>query len=170
MPRKGPLGPAAAHVKLAQHLAEGEHAVIAREVEPGHVGLGRDGPVMGVVEEENEPAALGAPAPERLDEPGLVPFVHEHHVGPVERAVEVEALAGIGLGHEGRKGSAEARQRRLALLGQEIRPAPRPLGLENADLVPPRLKLAQHAAQEMGVAVVPARHQRVDEEDEAHGR
>jgi hypothetical protein len=51
---------------------------------------------------------------------------------------------------------------------EQIGKAPGPFGLIGLNVVAARNQLAQHAADEMGVAVVPARTQRMREIDDPH--
>ena len=54
------------------------------------------------------------------------------------------------------------------MVPQQIVEAPRAVRLEHPNVVPARDQLAQHAAQKMGIAVVPAGPQRVGEIDDLH--
>ena len=54
------------------------------------------------------------------------------------------------------------------MIGEQVLQAPGRLRLEHPDVVAAPHQLAQHAAQEVGVAVVPARLQRMGEIDDLH--
>jgi hypothetical protein len=66
------------------------------------------------------------------------------------------------------EGAREGQERPLALLGHEVAPAPAVQGLQRQGLVAAGLEVAQDAAQEVGVAVVPVGDERVGVEQEAH--
>ena len=169
MPGPDPPRPALRQVALAQHRAEGQHAVVAVEVEAADGLRVAHRPVVGVVEQEREaPARRPAPA-EGGDEVGLVPLVDQDEVGPVQRPVEVREGAGVGLGlGQVGVGLAPAPERRLALVADQVLAAPAGGGLEDPDLVAAGAQLAHDAAQEVGVAVVPAGGQRVAEDHHPH--
>ena len=99
---------------------------------------------------------------------GRVPLVDDDHVGALERTIEIEARQIVGGRAEPRERRWNSRNGSLAVIRQEMAPAPAVRRLVQRDLVPARHQLAHDAAQEMGVAVVPVRHERVVEEDELH--
>ena len=70
--------------------------------------------------------------------------------------------------HQFGESRGEARCGGGALRADQVGAAPAVFRLEAAYFVAPRQQFAQHAAQEMGVAVVPAGNQRLGEQDEAH--
>src|SRR3954468_15896955 len=57
VPGVGPSAPAPCRIDVAEHLSEGEHAIVAREVEEGDLVRGGDGAMMRVMEEKREAAA-----------------------------------------------------------------------------------------------------------------
>ena len=114
------------------------------------------------MEQQGEAGAAGPQAADAGHEFGLVPLVHDDEVGTVEQGGEV--------GAGGKRGGAQFPIMRAigieagrAVIGLEIREAPRAERLERAHVVAERLQLAQHAAQKVRVSVVPARQQRVGE-------
>ena len=108
------------------------------------------------------PDAVGA---DPGDESGLVPLVHEHEVGALQRPVEVELRPEHRRAEAGIK-FAEALQPGLAVVPEQVVAAPGAGRLEGGDVVSVKLQLPQHAAQEVRVAVVPAGGKRVREGDD----
>ncbi len=108
-----------------------------------------------------------AAAPDRGDQRRLVPLVDEHEVGIADERGDVGAFA-VGARRQLGIVASERRQSGLAAVAQQVVEAPGSLGLERHDVVAERLQLAQHAAQEMRVAVVPAGAQRMREGDDLH--
>ena len=84
VPDEDAVAPAPAAVDLGERLAEGEHAVVAVEVEGADRVRIAHGAMMGVVEKEREAAAAPPRPADGRDEPWLVPFVHDHDVGAVD--------------------------------------------------------------------------------------
>ena len=167
VPDEDALAPAPAPVDFGQRLAEGEDAVVAVEVEaPDRLGIA-DGAVMGVVEQEREAGAAAALASESRDQRRLVPFVDDDEVGIGQGQVELQRVL-VGARAKLRIGFAVRRETGLAVIVQEVLEAPRMARLVRLDLVPLGDQLAQHAAQEMGVAVVPAGAQGMGEIDDPH--
>ena len=123
--------------------------------------------MVGVVEQQGEGGAALAERADRGDQGGVVPLVHDHHVRAVGQRLDVRLRAVGGPAQVG-EGGAERRQAVLAMVGGEVGRAPAVPGLAG-DHVPVALRhLAQHAAQEVGVAVVPAAPQGVGEIDQPH--
>jgi hypothetical protein len=122
--------------------------------------------VVGVVEQQTEAAAGAAPPADRRHHLGLVPFVDQHQVDAVEHAVECDGEPGrvVGDADEAGVGAGEGRQRCLTVVGEQVVAAPAVLGLVHHHPGAARLQLGDDAAQEVGVAVVPVRHERVVEE------
>ncbi len=104
---------------------------------------------------------------DRGDQGRVVPLVHDHRVGAIAQGVEVRIRA-VGYGGELGIGVPVGGETGLAGVLQQVGQAPGALGLEGADLVAARDQLAQHAAQEVGVAVVPAGGERMGEVDQPH--
>ena len=75
---------------------------------------------------------------------------------PAERLVEVELRSAIATQDDPRHQDLGDRQRRTWALGERIRQAPAVDWLVDHDLVAAAQKLPRDAAQEMGVAVIPA--------------
>jgi hypothetical protein len=122
---------------------------------------------MGVVEEEGELAALGPCAADRGHEGGLVPFVDEDEVGAVQGLVEVGLISVEGAG-QARIGRLPAAKALLPLVADEVDKAPTGRGLVSVDLVAQGRQLTGNAAQEVGVAVIPAGGKRVAEKVDPH--
>ncbi len=120
------------------------------------------------MEQQPEPAARRAPAPDLGHQGRVIPFVHDDQV----------RLGACGLG-DGR-GVAESRgvqlrvgfapgvQARLAMVAAQVGQAPGVLGLVCRHLMAAEDQLAQHPTLEMGVSVVPAGRQGVGEVGDPH--
>ncbi|MBX9460955.1 MAG: hypothetical protein KL785_07555 [Brevundimonas sp.] len=122
--------------------------------------------MVGVVEQQGEAAAALAGAPDGGDERRLVPLVNDDQIGAVQRLLQlrlVETPAG-----QVRIGPPVRLQPGLAVVGDQVGAAPGVARLVHGHVVTPRDQVAQHAAQEMGVAVVPARLEGVGEIDDLH--
>jgi hypothetical protein len=169
VPDEHPVAPAPAAVHGRERFAEGEDAVVAVEVEAAdRVGIAHRA-VMGIVEQEGEAAAAAARPADPGDEVRLVPLVGQDRVGAVQRGVEVERGVENGRGQV-RVRSQGGGEARLAVIAQEVLDAPGAVRLVGRDPVAGRGQLPQHAAQEMGVAVVPAGAEGVGEDDDLHAR
>jgi hypothetical protein len=93
--------------------------------------------------------------------------MHKDRVGAVEHRVEI----GAGASRDPREiGEIEREpiQGALAVVAQEVGAAPSVRRLVGAHVMSARDKLTQDAAQEVGVAVVPAGGEGVGEVDEPH--
>ena len=77
-------------------------------------------------------------------------------------------ILGVGATVEPRERRCERGEGGYPLLGQEVLARPAAAWLEDADLVPQLEQLADDAALEVRVTVVPVAHERVDEEREPH--
>ena len=163
-----PLTPAPAFGRPpSQRLSKGEHAVIARKIEGADRVRITDGAVMRIVEQQGEAAAAHPRAAERGDQCGIVPLVDDDEIGVREQRGGIIALreglrAQLGIGR--RIGVQSC----LAMIGQQIGKAPRARRLQRQDIMTPRHELAQDAAQEVGVAVIPAGAQRMGEIADLH--
>jgi hypothetical protein len=175
VPGPRPRRPALAQVDRAEHLPEGQHAVVLREVVGRHGGRIGDGTVVGVVEQQPEAAAGAAPTPDGGHELRLVPLVDQHQIDAVEHGVERDGEAGgvVADAGEARVGAGEAGERLRAVVRDQVVAAPAVAGLVHRHPRTPCLQLGGDAAQEVGVAVVPVRHEGVVEERDpqrAHAR
>ena len=117
-------------VQVADHAAEREDAVVARQVERAHrLGIG-DHPVVRVVEQQPVPAGRTVP-PARGHHRGLAPLVHDHDVGPVDHRGDVELVEVVHVAAQLREGAANlgdrlrARDRRRGCCGSTRRAARR---------------------------------------------
>jgi hypothetical protein len=167
MPDPDPVRPAGLQVALAQDRAKSQDPVIAVEIEPTDGTWSAHRTMMGVVEEKGV-AAAACPMPTNgAHEPGCVPFVDEDEIGACQQEVEIGRVS-IERAGEIRIGAAPGGEPRRAGRRLQVRPAPARPRLEGMDLVAAGGQLAGDAAQEMGVAVVPAGGQRMAEEDDPH--
>ncbi len=167
VPDEHPPAPAPPAVDFRQGLAERQDAVVAFEVE----GLDRrriaDRPMVRIVEQQGV-AAAGAPPASKLGHQDRVgPFMDDHQVG-----VFADLGGGLGIavggGRQLRIGPTPGLQARLAMVLQQVLEAPGALRLVGLDRMPKGDQLAQHASQEVGVAMVPARGQRMSEIGDLH--
>src|SRR6185437_6910039 len=134
-------------------------------------GLGcRDRAVMGVMKEQAIARAVPAVLGQATDEGGIGPLVDQQQIDVVERSVEINVGGLIKMAAQHRVRLAEGEKRVLADIKAQIAQAPAVAWLENMQRVSALQQLACHAAQEMRVAVVPVRYERMAEQDDAHLR
>jgi hypothetical protein len=141
------------------------------QVVANHLARRGHRPVVGVVEQQPEVPAGRALAADRAHERGVVPLVHEHEVGAVERAVEVERRDRLVLAGDGvhpRERAADVGQRLAPAVGDQVLAAPAVARLVADHLVAAIEQLGHDPAQEVRVAVVPVRQQRVAEDHDLH--
>lgn len=169
VPGPDPAGPPAPQVDLADHLAECQHAIVSVEFIGGHFPGCRDAAVMSIVEEQNEPPALGAAPSQAPDQFRFIPFMHQHQVRSIQRLVQIQRPQRIGCRPQIGKRIAKLPLRHLAVLPAEVRNAPAPLRLTGAERVSAPDQFPGDTAQEVSVAVVPIRNERVTEENDSHG-
>ena len=122
---------------------------------------------MGVVEQQREGRAAGPQPSDGGNQGGVVPLMDDDEVGArAERrgiiADLVDRRPEVGIG------AREGFEPGLPGVRQEVVQAPGALRLERLDGVAAGAELAQDAAQEVGVAVVPAGAQRVGEVGDLH--
>jgi hypothetical protein len=170
VPGPGARRPPLAQVEVADHAAEREDAVVARQVVGGHGLAGGRHAVVRIMEEQAVAAgvvlAVLADAPHQRV---IVPLVDQDEIGAVQGPVDIQSLEVVPDAPEPGIGGLEPFQGELAVrLGEEVPQAPGIARLEDPHVVAAGQKLAGDAAQEVRVAMVPVRQQRVDEEDDAH--
>jgi hypothetical protein len=112
---------------------------------------------------------LGAMPADARDQLGRVPLMHQHQFGVLQHGVEIQPCRIIKTPFEFRIGGVHAGDRCLALILAQLAQAPAIGGLIGHHLMAARLQLTHDAAQEVGIAVIPVRYQRVIEQDDAHG-
>src|SRR5690625_1346522 len=120
---------------------------------------------MGVVEKKGEGALSAMPTDGRNDL-GCGPFMDDDEIGTVQRTVEI-ILPRIGIPTERRETAREIRfctGRSRA----EIGATPAILGLPCDALVSACNQLGQHAPEEMRIAMIPVRDQRMGEPGDPH--
>jgi len=167
MPDERPAAPAPSAINLRQRLAEGQHAVVAVEIEaPDSVGIAHRA-MMGVVEQQREPTAAPTHRPDGGHQPGVVPFMHDHEVGVGQGCVEIEAFV-VGARREFWVGRPIGVKPGFSMILEQVLQAPRLGRLVGRDCVAAMDEFAQHTAQEVRVAVVPAGGERVSETDDPH--
>jgi hypothetical protein len=166
--------PPLAQVDVAHRGAEGQHAVVVREVVACHRLAFGDRAVVRVVEEQPPGRAGRAPLAQPAHQRVVVPLVHEHQRRTVERRVQrgvVGTTRRMDVAHavELRIRATPALQRLGPALGHQVLRAPRVGRLPARHLVTGQQQLTRDAAQEVRVAVVPVGRQRVAEDHDAHG-
>jgi hypothetical protein len=167
VPDEDAVAPTPFAIDLGQGRAEGQHGVIAVQIEtPDRLRLA-DRAVMRVMEQQGERGTAAAQAANGGDQLRLVPFMHDDHIGPVERGLHLRE-AGEGAGGQLGIVRVEGVEPCLAVVAQQVLQAPGSLGFEGEHLMPAMHQVPQHAAQEMRVAMVPAGGQRMGEVDELH--
>jgi hypothetical protein len=124
--------------------------------------------VVRVVEEQLVVAAPRAVLAHARDEGAVVPLVDEDEVGARECVIEVERRRVVAPAFELRKFLPELFDQPVAVFGQKVLQTPGVARLVDAHVHAARLQLRHHAAQEVRVAVVPVRDQRVIEHHDAH--
>ncbi|MGY4333998.1 hypothetical protein ACVWWG_008415 [Bradyrhizobium sp. LB7.2] len=169
VPGEGPVGPAELQIDLTKHLAEGEHTVEPVEVELRKLVRCADGAVMGVVEQQREGSAMRPPVADVCDQIRRIPFVDDDEIGAVERLIQIEAGV-IAADADAGKQHRNVLHGLTATLADRVQSAPAVDRLEHDDLMTERMKFAGIAAQEVGVAVVPAGGEGVVEQDAFHAR
>ena len=123
--------------------------------------------MVGVVKQQDE-GTLAAQLPEPRHEPGIVPFMRDHEVRPahglhqikIPRVVNARFQLGICL--------MEELANLVAVIADEICPAPRVRRLVNEHLVAGGQQLGGNAAEEVGVSMVPIGNQGMIEHDDFH--
>ena len=142
-----------------------QHAVIRLQCIGAHRLRLADRAVVRVMEQQGEPPTPRPQCAECSHQGGLVPLVDNDQIGAVARLRQIDA--GLEhLRHQVGIGLAERRQRVRAMIGEQVGQAPGPAWLVRHHVMASPGQFAQHAAQEMRVAVVPARQQRVREVDD----
>ena len=158
--------PAMPPIGVAQHIAKGEHPVETVEIESGNRLPVSHHPMMRIVEQQQIPPTAATMRGDALDQGRLVPFMHQHDIGAVERPIQIEPCGVVDGDRQIGIGLAPRFERRLALLGNQIAGAPPIRRLERPDRDAAALTFAEHAAQEMRVAVVPVGSQRMAKQHE----
>ena len=167
VPDEHPPPPTPAAVDFSQRLAESQHTVVAGQVE----GLDRlriaDRAVVGIVEQQREPPSPRPLPADGGDQLGVVPFMDDDEIGAVTglRDIEphrVDRRAEFGIG------ALEGFEPPAPVIGEQPLQAPGALRLIDLHLMAAIDQVAQDAAQEVGVAMVPAGGQRVGEVDDPH--
>src|SRR6185295_18344815 len=111
VPGPYPGCPALLEVSLADHLSEGENAVVAVQPVLGHAGALGYRAVMCVVKEQSIAAVQGPVPTYRLDQLMVVPLVNQDQVCVVQCVVEIEGMkielaagkTGVGLAKSGNR-------------------------------------------------------------------
>ena len=92
MPDEDAVAPAPAAIDFGKRFAEGQHPVIAGEIEPLQgVGIA-DGAVVGIVEQKCKAASALPQMAERGDHARFVPLVHDDDVASRDEPPHVFAV------------------------------------------------------------------------------
>ena len=167
VPGPHPVAPAPAAINLGQRFPEGEHAVETRKIEGAHL-LGRAYcAVMRVVEQQAEAATALARRSQPRDQSRIVPLVNDHQIGIGSQFGRIGILA-IDRGRETRIAFAPRSETFVAVIAKQILQAPRALRFKGFHRVPAHRQLVEQSTQEMRIAVIPARLQRMGEIGDLH--
>src|ERR1051325_361623 len=88
----GTAAPAMAAIDFCDDLAEGEHAVIARQIEFLHLAGCGGGAVMRVLEQQSETGAPLAQLAQSIDERRFAPLMHDDETGAVRQGLEIGTI------------------------------------------------------------------------------
>jgi hypothetical protein len=169
VPGPGALRPAQLEVAIAHGVAEREDAVVVAQIAGGQRLPVAHRAVVRVMEEEEVAAARRSVLTDARHHLGIGPLVDEDEIRSEERLVEIERRRIVQLAPKRWIRAVEVLDGREPVISNEIDPAPSVGRLEDADDRAARFQLARDAAQEVRVAVVPVRHERVAEDHDAHG-
>jgi hypothetical protein len=168
VPRPRAICPAALEIEIPEGVAEREYAVVAAQVVSGHARRIGHRTVMRVVEQQSIRRRATMVRTDRGHERRLGPLVDHHEIGIAQRGVEVDRFPLVRLAAQTRIGAMEAGDRLVAVIAMQVGAAPAVERLQHAHLVSAIQQLAHHAAEEMRVAVIPVRDERVVEHHDAH--
>src|SRR3954469_17628702 len=160
--------PAALKIDFTQHFAEGEDGFVAFDVELIQFRGISDRAVVRVVKQQYVGGPCDALPSDGGNETGRIPFVHDDKVGTVRCLLEVERLVAISMDRHTREQGGDLSEYRASATRQRIGAAPAVLGLIDSHLMPQSHQFAGKAAEEMHVAVIPARQDGVVEKNNFH--
>src|SRR4051812_8728601 len=106
--------------------------------------------------------------PDPLHQFWIVPLVNDHQIGPGEYAIQVKRLKIVLSAGKSWIVALKFLQSICAIILEKISIAPTLGRLEHYHIVTTRLQLRYDAAQEVCVAMIPIRHQRVVEHYDPH--
>ena len=101
------------------------------------------------------------------DEPWIVPLMDEDEVRAFDQRIDF-AFGVKAVRDQLRIGEAIGIEAARPMFGEQVARAPGAFGLECHRFVPAQDQFTQHAAQEMGVAMIPAGNERMSEIDDLH--
>jgi hypothetical protein len=169
VPRPRTFGPSAVQVEITDHAAEREDPVVLAQVVAAHLVRTRDRAVVGVVEEQPV-ATRGLVPTEPGHEQRVVPFVHEDEVGTVGHRLDRSFPRVVAGAAQLRERVEEVIHCRAAVIDHQVGAAPSVQGLEHLHVMTAGDQLGDDPSQEMGIPVIPVRHERVAEHDDLHDR
>ena len=172
VPRPCAGRPAVGEIRIANHVAEREHAVVVRQVVAGDGRRVGHRPVVRVVEEQHVRACQPRwCAPIGRDERVVVPLVHEHEIGAGQRRVRSRRRRLVPRADAGQFRDRPARTPASAASpcsSIRLTTLHASRGSYTRTSCPRADELRRDAAEEVRVAVVPVRQQRVAEDHDAH--
>ncbi len=127
-----------------------------------------DSAVVRVMEQQTAVSRGRAMPADTRYELRLIPLVHDHDVGAIERFIQIESGRIVERAAQTRVSRLEGIQRPIPMAFAQIAQTPAANRLEYLDAMPPVHQLGHDAAQEVRIAVVPVGHQRVIEQNEIH--
>ncbi len=161
--------PASAPINFRQCFPEGEHRVVAVQIEVGDGIRFAHGPMMRVVEKKRESAATRFEPAKTTHQPRLVPLMHNDDIRIRDTGLEIETGA-VGNRLQLGVGSSEGGKRTRAMVRQKINHAPAIAGLKHHNVMAEFFQLPEYAAKKVGISIVPARGEGVREIDKPHAR
>src|SRR5512145_3328564 len=123
---------------------------------------------MSIVKEENVVTVALMMRPNTADEFWLVPFVHNHEINAIQKTIESQPGQGVRGAAQVRVRLTEGTQRCCSMLSHEVDQTPAGSGLKHADLVSPSLQFRSNTPEEMRIAVIPIRAQRMVKQGDLH--
>src|SRR5437016_4631201 len=123
-----------------------------------------------VMEEQQNTGADRSPLAEIRDKLGIIPFMHHDDVDAIADTIEIKGLRIIDLQIHARHQVLDFRQDARPAIAQRVAATPGVFRLINRNLMTKADELARNAAQEMGVAIIPARYKGLIEKSELHGQ
>jgi hypothetical protein len=123
--------------------------------------------MVGIVEQQGEAAPGLAQVADAGDEVRRCPFMHDHHVGVVQRRCVVEPGSVSGDRQVG-KPDSEALERSGAMVRDQVRAAPSVFRLQHPCQMTAPFQIRQDTPEKVRIAVVPVGDHGMGVEDELH--
>lgn len=155
-------------IDFPDRLSVGQDTIVRGKVVFLDTGGGGDGAVVRIVEEQFEVIALAPEGSDARYQFVLVPLMNYHEIRFGQSLVKIQILQLIKFGREQRIRAAKVAYRGVPIFRPQILQAPVSRRFVNDNLVAPLNELGGVAAEEMRVAVIPVRQERLIEEDYFH--